>query len=174
MSTLEYRDGMRLTTILLTIPVVALLTQPLWAPQWGAGILGEVAAFGPVGAVLALVAFFGLVALYCASLQRLLAIVPAEHRARSPRSVWLMFAIPFNFIEDLVIVADIATSLRRQAVLPDASRRRWLVLGMTWAGLQIASLLPGEVGVVAGVLALVVWVVHWALTAAIRRRLAAA
>ena len=162
---------MRPLTLILTLPVVALLTQPIWAPQWGAGILGEIAAFGPVGAVIAIAVFFGLVALYCMSLRRLLQAVPAEHRVRSPRSVWLMFAIPLNFVEDLFIVADIGTSLRRHGVLSTAGRRTWLVLGMTWAGLQIGSLLPGEGGVAAGVLALVVWVAHWVLTATITRRI---
>lgn len=161
---------MRLATILLSIPVVALLTQPLWAPQWGAGILGEVAALGPAGAVVAIAVFFALVALYCRLLQRLLAGVPAEHRTRSPRSVWLMFAIPLNFVEDLFIVHDLAASLRRHGVLPVPAIRAWTVLGMSWAALQLGSLLPGVVGVAAGGLAALAWVAHWVLTAALVRR----
>lgn len=64
---------MRWQTVILTVPVVAMLTQPLWAPDWGAGILGEVAALGLFGSIAAIAVFFGLVAFYCRSLQRLLA-----------------------------------------------------------------------------------------------------
>lgn len=156
--------------MVLTIPVVALLTQPLWAPQWGTGILGEVAAFGAVGALVSVAVFFGLVALYCRSLQRLTETISPAARVRSPRSVWLMFAIPFNFVEDFFIVADLATSLRRDQRTSQGASRLWLILGLTWCALQIASLLPGVVGVASGVLALFAWVWHWAYTSLISHR----
>lgn len=162
---------MRPLTVLLTVPVLVLLTQPLWAPQWGAGILGEIIAFGPLGAVLAIAVFFGLVALYCRELQRLLAAVPTVRRRRSPRSVWLMFALPFNFVEDFVIVADIGASLRSDGRVPNSRIGRWAALGHAWCALQIGSLLPGPVGVGCGVLALIAWVWHWALTRWLRRGL---
>lgn len=163
---------MRPIVVLLTVPVVALLTQPLWAPQWGAGILGEVAALGWVAGPVAVVVFFGLIALYVRSLQRLLVRVRVENRIRSPRSLWLMFAIPFNFVEDFFIVAEIARSLRAQACLPTPWLRTWRMLGLAWCGLQIASLAPGEFGVAAGALALIGWVAHWVLTALASQRIA--
>ncbi|WP_435299000.1 hypothetical protein [Timonella sp. A28] len=163
---------MNKTTILLTIPVTALLTQPLWAPQWGAGILGEIAAFGPVGSVIAMTIFFGLVALYCQSLKRLLEATRPEARSRTPRSIWLMFAIPFNFVEDFFIVADIHSSMRNDGRTAQPALRLWHLLGMAWCILQIGSLLPGTIGVTTGTLALIIWAWHWIYTALIHRKLA--
>lgn len=157
--------------LLLTLPVCALLTQPLWAPQWGAGILGEVHALGPTGAIVAVVAFFALVAAYCRHLQRLLAAVPPPARAAAPGSVWWMFAIPYNFVEDFFIVAAIAASLRNDGRVDPARQRRWRRLGLAWCGLQIASLLPGAVGVAAGAGALLAWAAHWALSVRLLRYL---
>lgn len=160
-------------TVILTIPVVVLLTQPLWAPQWGEGIVREVAGLGLIGSIAAITVFFGLIALYCRGLQLLLHAVPLEHRARSPRSVWLMFAIPFNFIEDFFIVGDLGESLGRWGILSATRLRVWQALGYGWAALQLVSLLPGTIGFVGGGLTVVGWIAHWVLTASIRRGLPA-
>ena len=157
---------MRLFTVVATIPVVALLTQPLWAPAWGAGILGEVVGLGPLGAIAGIIVFFGLVALYCNQLYSLARTLPTFAREADPRSVWLMFAIPFNFVEDFFIVRAIGAALDRAGI---ARAKPWLIIGFAWCGFQIASLFPGIVGVVSGVLALVVWAVHWVLTVSVLR-----
>lgn len=108
--------------LLLTVPVVVLLTQPLWAPEWGAGILAEVGGLTPMGAAAIVLFFFGLVALYCVSLQRLLLAIPPTGRAISPSSIWLMFAIPYNFVEDFFIVGALAKSLRNDDRIRASSR----------------------------------------------------
>jgi hypothetical protein len=144
--------------------VVGLLALPLWFPGAGDGILGEVAAVGPIGAVIATAVFFSLVALYCRSLQRILSLVKPEARAASPRSVWLMFAIPYNFVEDFFIVSNVGRSLRSDGRFGVRRSQWWLALGFTWAALQIVSLLPGDVGLVGGGLALAAWGVHWVST----------
>lgn len=77
-------------------------------------------------------------------------------------------------MEDFAIVADLGTSLRRASQTRASVVTTWVVLGWTWCGLQIASLLPGTVGVAAGVLALPVWADHWVYTVLIGRRLSAA
>lgn len=162
---------MRGRTIVLTIPVTALLTQPLWAPQWGAGVLGEFAGLGIVWGSAAIAVFFGLVALFVMSLQRMLGAIPASARARSPRSIWLMCAIPFNFVEDFEIVTDIASSLRADGRTQRLTVTWWWRLGIAWAAAQIVSLLPGAVGLIGGALAIVAWIAHWTLTAVLTRRL---
>lgn len=157
--------------LLLTLPVCALLTQPLWAPQWGAGILGEVHALGTVGAAVAVLVFLALVAAYCRHLQRLLAAIARPARTASPRSVWWMFAIPYNFVEDFFIVCAIADSLRNDGRIDPARQRRWRRLGLAWCALQIVSLLPGAVGVAGGGAALLAWSGHWALSVRLLRSL---
>lgn len=161
---------MRLATIVLTAPVLALLTQPLWAPQWGAGILGEVAALGPLWATIAIAGFFGAVALYCSVLHRIARSLPETAAGPRPRSVWLMFAIPFNFVEDFFIVCELGAALGRARV---ARASAWRTIGLAWCALQIVSLVPGVAGQSAGVVALAVWVAHWILSAQILRKLRA-
>lgn len=165
---------MRAWTVVLTIPVVALLLQPLWAPRWGSGILGEITATGPVAAVTTIVTFFGLVALYCLTLQRILVRLPKWGRTRSPRSVWLMFALPFNFVEDFFIVNDIAGSLAASPTISDINRNIWRATGLAWCALQIVSLLPGPLGLVGGALAMPVWLGNWIHAGSIARTLSRA
>lgn len=151
---------------------MALLSYPLWAPQWGQGILGEVAG-QPVPVSLVVVGgFFGLVALYCRSLHRTLTLVPPDARTAAPASVWWMFAIPFNFTEDFFIVQAVAASLVHDARIPARELRWWSALGYGWSGLQILSLFPGATGYTAGAVALPLWVMHWVATARINCRLA--
>ncbi len=165
---------MRVWTLVLTVPVVALLLQPLWAPRWGSGVLGEVSAAGPVAAVSTVVVFFGAVALYCVTLQQILSELPEWGRARSPRSVWLMFALPFNFVEDFFIVNDIAGSLAATSSVTNTTRNVWRTTGLAWCALQIISLFPGPIGLTGGALAIPVWLVNWAHAGIIVRALSRA
>lgn len=154
-----------------TVGVVVLIGCPVWAPQWGPGILGEIGALPPVGAAALVIAFFGAVAVYCGALQRTLTSVRADARTASPASVWWMFAIPYNFIEDFFIVRAVGTSLASDGRLPARRVRMWSVLGYGWCALQILSLFPGSAGLLGGATALPVWVAHWALTVRFRREL---
>ncbi|MEA5454775.1 hypothetical protein SPF06_08585 [Sinomonas sp. JGH33] len=99
--------------------------------------------------------------------------VPPPARAGTPRSVWLMFAVPFNFAEDFFIVAAVDRSLRADGRAASRSRKLWAATGHAWCGLQIASLLPGPIGVASGVLALLVWAANWTHSSRLRRQLAA-
>jgi hypothetical protein len=159
------------TRIAGTSCVTILLTYPMWAPQWGDGLLGEIAG-QPLWASAAIIAgFLGLVALYCRALQRTLTLIrPAARRAR-PGSVWWMFAVPHNFVEDFFIVRAVAGSLAT-AGTPAREVRRWELLGYGWCTLQIVSLLPGVPGLAGGAGALPLWAAHWALTTRLNRRLA--
>lgn len=165
---------MRVWTVVLTIPVVALLLQPLWAPRWGSGVLGEVSATGPVAAVSTVLVFFGGVALYCLTLQQILTELPEWGRIRSPRSVWLMFALPFNFVEDFFIVNDIAGSLTATSAVTNVTRNIWRTTGLAWCALQIVSLFPGPIGLTGGALAIPVWLINWAHAGIIVRALSRA
>ncbi|MEU4622769.1 hypothetical protein AB0G04_22710 [Actinoplanes sp. NPDC023801] len=157
--------------VLGTTGVVILLSYPIWAPQWGSGILGEIAG-QPLWASVAIVAgFLALVALYCRALHRTLSLVrPGARRAR-PASVWWMFAIPFNFVEDFFIVRAVGASLAAHGA---GGAGRWTRLGYGWCAFQILSLFPGPAGLAGGAVALPLWAAHWASTARLNRRLALA
>ena len=149
-----------------TLLVSALLSYPVWAPQWGAGVLGEIYLVAFPGNLLIVVGFLALVALYARTLQ------VTARRAGSGRSgwVWWMFAIPANFVEDFYIVHRIGTALTGR-VHPRVCSW-WLLLGHAWCAFQLVSLLPGATGLVGGAVAVVAWLAHWAQTLAILRRLA--
>ncbi|WP_433790182.1 hypothetical protein [Actinoplanes sp. CA-252034] len=157
------------TRIAGTSGVTILLTYPIWAPQWGAGLLGEIAGQPPWASAAIVAGFLGLVALFCRTLQRTLTLTRTGTR---PASVWWMFAIPHNFVEDFYIVRAVAGSLAA-AGTPPARVRRWAALGYGWCALQIVSLLPGAAGLAGGAMALPLWGAHWVLTARLNRRLAA-
>ncbi|MDI6099991.1 hypothetical protein QLQ12_15425 [Actinoplanes sp. NEAU-A12] len=166
------RDPRTAVRIVGTAGVVVLLSHPVWAPRWGSGLLGEIAG-RPLWASAAIVTgFLGLVALYCRALQRTLTLVRPGARRAGPRSVWWMFAIPHNFIEDFFIVRAVAASLTADGA-GARTVRRWTVLGYGWCVLQIVSLVPGPAGLAGGAAALPVWAAHWWLTVRVNRALAA-
>jgi hypothetical protein len=153
-----------LVKIALTIPVAYALAYPLLNPSKGGGILKEVELLGLFGSVVLVAAFLAMIFLYCLDLHRLLTLVRTSARTASPRSVWLMFLVPYNFIEDFFIVANVANSLRREARHNTALHQFntfGMVSGLGWCSAQIASLLPNEIGSIAGLLGLPLWIVHW-------------
>ncbi len=152
--------------LLLTVPVAVAFVYPLLDPSVNAGMFRELALVGPVGAVIVIVVFLAAVAYYCRDLQRTLERVSPPSRAATPRSVWLMFVLPYNFVEDFFIIANVAKSLEREA-RHNATLRPFATFGRRsgfgWCGAQIVSLVPHEAGTLAGLVALVLWVVHWRL-----------
>lgn len=154
-----------LLKLALTIPVAYAFVFPLLHPGGpSGGIFRDLALVGPAGALLVILLFFGAVFFYCRDLYRALSLVRPEARTASPRSVWLMFLLPYNFVEDFFIVANVATSLRREAAQNAALqsfRSFGLLSGLGWCSAQIVSLLPNDVGSLAGVMALPLWLHHW-------------
>jgi hypothetical protein len=118
--------------------------------------------------------FFVLVGFYCKTLQRCLTLIRMENRKAKPRSVWFMFAIPFNFIEDFFIVINIANSIEEEKKsnksligITDFG----MVSGIGWSIAQIMSFIPNIVGQIAGALGLVLVVYHWIQISKINRLL---
>lgn len=161
--------------LVATAAVACLLAAPFLHPQAGKGVLGEVEALGWGPAAAVVLGFFGLVALYCRSLQRCLTLVRPSCRAAAPRSVWLMFLLPYNFIEDFFIVHHVAQSIRAEAALNSRLshlKRYGAFSGFGWCAAQIVSLWPNQVGAAAGFIALPLWFWHWLFVARTNRQLA--
>jgi hypothetical protein len=75
-----------------------------------------------------------------------------------------MFLLPYNFIEDFCIVANVAASLRAEArhnARLQLARDAGLISGWGWCAAQIVSLVPHPLGSLAGLLAIVLWLLHW-------------
>lgn len=156
--------ALTLVKIVLTLPVTYALAYPFLNPSEATGVFKEVEMLGLLGSVVVAAAFLSLVFLYCRDLYRSLSLVRPSARAASPRSVWLMFLIPYNFVEDFFIIANVASSLRREAqhnVALQSFKRFGTVSGLGWCAAQIVSLLPNVIGSIAGALAMLLWIVHW-------------
>ena len=153
-----------LVKIVLTLPVTYALAYPFLNPSVAGGVFKEVEMFGLLGSVVLVAAFLAIIFLYCRDLYQSLSLVRPSARAASPRSVWLMFLIPYNFVEDFFIIANVANSLRREAqhnVALHPFKHFGMVSGLGWCAAQIVSLLPNAIGSIAGVLTLLLWIVHW-------------
>ena len=153
-----------LIKIALTVPVAYALAYPFLNGSAAGGVFKEVELLGVFWGAVLVIAFFTLIFLYCRDLFRSLSLVRPSARTASPRSVWLMFLLPYNFVEDFFIIANVANSLRREAQhnrALDPFQRFGMVSGMGWCTAQIISLLPNDVGAISGVLALPLWIIHW-------------
>ena len=104
-----------LVKIVLTLPVTYALAYPLLNPSVAGGVVKEIKMLGLLGSVVLASAFLAVVFLYCRDLHRSLSLVHPSARVASPRSVWLMFLVPYNFVEDFFIIANVANSLRRES-----------------------------------------------------------
>jgi len=106
--------------LLLTAGVCGLIGWSFSRPD--KGFLAELALLGPWGSAALVAAFLLAVALYARDLQRVLEAVPEPFRAARPKSVWLMFLLPYNFFEDFWIIGNVAASLKAQAAARGVTR----------------------------------------------------
>lgn len=167
-------SALHLFKILLSIPIGIGLVYPFMYPNVSGGVLVELKIFGPVGSVVAIIFFLMLILLYALDLIKSLKLVAPASRKASPKSVWLMFLIPYNFIEDFFIVYNVALSLKTEASHnPRLARFKSFgkFSGLGWCSSQIVSLLPNQIGLVAGLVALVFWAWHWVFICRINKAL---
>jgi len=153
-----------LLKIILSIPIGIGLIYPLLQPDAGGGILAELQIFGPVGSFVAIIIFLLLVFFYARDLVNTLQLVAPASRKASPNSVWWMFVLPYNFIEDFFIIANVAKSLEAEAVSNPALggfRSFGMLSGLGWCSAQVISLIPHAVGSIAGLVAILCWIWHW-------------
>lgn len=158
--------------VLLSALVAWALAYPFLQPE-PVGLAKELSVLGVYGALFLGLVFLALVAAYANDLRRVLARVSAGNRAATPRSVWWMLVLPYNFIEDFFIIHAVTTSLRREAQCRGGlgqMKSFGARTGFGWCAAQIGSLIPNDVGSLFALLALVMWVIHWRL---IRKALAA-
>lgn len=127
-------------------------------------ILNALLGFGWFWSILIFTLFLGFVALYCMSLQQCLELIKPENRKANPKSVWYMFLLPFNFVEDFFIVIDVSNSINEEsksnpklASIKDSG----VVLGIGWCIAQILSFIPNYVGQIAGLLSFILVLIHW-------------
>lgn len=153
-----------LIKITLTILLMIWASQPFIIPNNENSILSEIYGIGVFLSIALMLSFFVMVAFYCRTLQRCLTLIKPENRKAKPTSVWYMFAIPFNFVEDFFIVINVANSLDQEKKtnikLKNVSDFG-MVSGVGWSVAQVLSFIPNSVGQIAGLLGMVLVIVHW-------------
>ena len=157
-------SALTLLKVILSIPIGIGLAYPFLRPDVPGGILGELNIFGPVGSLVAIAVFLLLVLFYVLDLIKTLKLVsPASRKAR-PNSVWFMFLLPYNFIEDFFIVSNVAKSLKAEAARNPALatfKSFGMISGLGWCTAQVVSLIPNQIGSAAGLIAIGFWIWHW-------------
>lgn len=173
----NYKTMNLLIRIALTTLLVSWAALPFINHSSNESALGEILKIGIGWSILITVLFFGMVGFYCRTLQRCLTLIKPENRKASPKSVWYMFAIPFNFVEDFFIVIDVANSLEAEkktnpslASVSDFG----MVSGIGWSIAQVLSFIPNMVGQVAGLLGMILVIYHWVQISKINRLLSRA
>ena len=150
--------------IILSIPIGVGLAYPFFDKEAAGGVLRDIQLLGTAGTALAFSLFLVLVFFYARDLRRSLALVSSTSREAKPDSVWLMFLLPYNFIEDFFIVANVARSLRTEARINPALagfKSFGFFSGIGWCAMQVISLIPNQVGTMASAAAIVLWLWHW-------------
>ena len=154
----------KLIKITLSGIVLAIALLPYINSSDKSGSLELISSVGAVGIAVLLTAFFVAIAYYCLALQTCLSLIADNNRKATPKSVWFMFLLPYNFIEDFFIMIAISTSIEAEArnnkqLLP--IKDYGMITGIGWCIAQLFSLAPNIVGEIAGAIALFLWILHW-------------
>jgi hypothetical protein len=161
--------------VLLTALLVSWAVIPYFDNSGNDSILNEVFTIGILPSALIIGAFFTMVGFYCLTLQRCMTLIKPENRKTKPTSVWYMFAIPFNFVEDFFIVINIANSLEAEKKSNDKLKNIsdfGMISGIGWSIAQILSFIPNYVGQIAGLLGMILVIYHWLQIANINKTIA--
>lgn len=128
------------------------------------GSLETLFSIGVPGTLILMASFFLAIAYYCKALQNCLTHISPQNRKATPNSVWYMFLLPFNFVEDFFIMINISNSLEEEAKHnPNLSNLKdfGMITGIGWSIAQILSFVPNIAGQIAGVAGLLLWILHW-------------
>lgn len=148
--------------LILTFIVCVVIALPFFFPSLESGFLRDFKLLGVTGSIVVIIVFLVLVFFYCRDLHKTLELVQPINRTASPRSVWLMFLIPYNFIEDFFIIYHVSKSIEQESKNHSSlTKRSGITFGLGWCIAQILSILPGFVGLLSGTIALILWLAHW-------------
>lgn len=160
--------------IMLSALIALLGVYPYLADNGKPGALDEIFKYGIGWGVAGIVIFFGAIALYCKSMQTTLQLIRPVNRRARPTSVWLMFIVPYNIIEDFFIIDNVSKSIEREAATNPrlaGLKDYGYVTGIGWAIAQVMSFIPNEIGLVSGIFGMVLWIKHWLFIQKVNRLL---
>ncbi|WP_445722847.1 hypothetical protein [Flavobacterium sp.] len=152
--------------IIITALLLLIAINPYFENGQIPGGLSEFRSLGLIPSIILILIFFTAIAFYCKSLQTTLNLIKIENRTRKPKSVWYMYLIPFNFIEDFFIIIDISNSLKNEMRSNESLKKFGdfgLTIGIGWSVAQLFSLIPNIAGQISGFVGIILWIIHWFL-----------
>lgn len=160
--------------ILLSIGIGLAFIYPLIS-ETKMGVLAEIKILGLFWSSIVVCLFFIAIIFYAKLLQNTLNMIDKEARKLNPKSVWLMLVIPYNFIEDFFIIYHVSESIKNQSFRDSRLNKLknfGTISGFGWCTAQIISLIPNNIGAIAGLIALIFWIIHWRFIVNINTQLA--
>ena len=154
----------KLIKIILSGIVLLIALLPYLNSSDKSGSIESISSLGAVGIAVLVLVFFVAVAFYCVALQTCLSLVAVENRKATPKSVWYMFLLPYNFIEDFFIIINVSNSIEAEAKQNEklsVIKDNGMISGIGWCIAQLFSLAPNIIGQIAGGIALILWIFHW-------------
>jgi hypothetical protein len=148
----------------LTVMLIAWAIMPYLNNTANESALAEIFKIGIVWSLLIIACFFVMVAFYCRTLQKCLTLIKPENRKAEPNSVWYMFAIPFNFVEDFFIVIKVANSIEEEKRSNQSLKNVsdfGIISGIGWSIAQLLSFIPNIMGQIAGLVGMILVIYHW-------------
>lgn len=127
-------------------------------------IFENVLSIGIIGSAAIIIIFFTAIGFYCMDLKRCLELIEPKNRKANPKSVWYMFLMPYNFIEDFFIMINISNSLEEEAKENKKLENNndfGMTTGIGWCIAQILSFVPNYAGQIASIIGLILWIIHW-------------
>lgn len=107
------------------------------------------------------------------TLQKALTRVASERRTMNPPMVWLSLIPLFNVVWNFFIVIALSKSLGAELTARNIAHEAepGKTMGLIWAGLAAACLIPG-LGFLLGIPLLVMWIIYWVKIAGFSAKIA--
>jgi len=179
-STAGHPDTRRITwpviaglTVALTIPMLGLIGLPFWWRHGGYSAVWDLLlGFNGIG-LFNLVIYLAALTLYTQRLRSLLSNIPEQNRVLPLDVLWLVIAVPFNFVGSFFIVAGITRSLLVDGRTNPVQTHCWRRLGISWCSFQVLAFFPNTaVSLTALLLSYVLWAAHWMYSVRLDEQLA--
>jgi hypothetical protein len=152
---------------IILVPIAGFLFfKPLISADLNAGIIFSFQSHGLFLFASAIILFYILIGFYSLSLYNCLKKVSKSSLTVAPESVWKMFIIPLNFIEDFFIIRNVSRAIKSEKLVNPklvSISSSGSFSGYLWCTMQLFSLIPNNYGEIGGLLALPFWFYHWHL-----------
>lgn len=164
------------TVVALTVPMLALIVSPFWWPHSdGNVVLYALYGFNGLTLLTFPMIYLAALTLYARRLRSILAGISEQDRQLPLNAVWLVIAVPFNFVGSFLVISGTARSLALDERISSAHVQRWRYLGIAWCSFQILAFVPVmSISLVAALSSYALWAAHWVYSVRLDEQLTSA